>query len=164
MVELRFWPSRNIWKVKMVLRKFSKLFSETVTKSEIFSARNWQQLFGNQKTKMNLKHEVHRKKNVSFCKLLRRGKFLEVLYLNSHLILSEYIALSRAAAVASKIYILFYLFFFCNCPAGEKFRGIIPGLFFEGKKNPSKLGGIFVKENKCYFLKVKPPISWGVFS
>ncbi len=40
MVELRFWPSRNIWKVKMVLRKFSKSFSETVTKSEIFCARN----------------------------------------------------------------------------------------------------------------------------
>jgi hypothetical protein len=89
------------------------------------------------------------KKNVSFCKLPRREKVLEVLCLNSHLILSEYIVSSRAAAVASKIYILFYLFFFCN------------GLFFEGKKNPSKFGGIFVKENKCYFLKVKPPISWG---
>jgi hypothetical protein len=104
------------------------------------------------------------KKNVSFCKLPSREQFLEALCLNSHLFLSEYIALSRAAAVASKIYILFYLFFFAIAPQGKNLGGIIPGLFFEGKKNPSKLGGIFVKENKCYFLKVKPPISWGVFS
>tara|TARA_B110000914_G_C15112362_1_gene286746 strand:+ start:172 stop:399 length:228 start_codon:yes stop_codon:yes gene_type:complete len=70
------------------------------------------------------------KQNVSFCKLPSREKFLEVLCLNSHLILSEYIALSRAAAVASKIYILFYLFFFCNCPAGEKFRGYYTWIIF----------------------------------
>ena len=70
------------------------------------------------------------KQNVSFCKLPSREKFLEVLCLNSHLIVSEYIALSRAAAVASKIYILFYLFFFCNCPAGETFRGYYTWIIF----------------------------------
>ena len=70
------------------------------------------------------------KKNVSFCKLPRRENVLEVLCLNSHLNLSEYLALSRAAAVASKIYILFICFFFCNCPAGEKFRGYYTWIIF----------------------------------
>ena len=41
MVELRFWPSRNIYSFKIGLRKFSKKF-------EIFSARNWQQIFDTQ--------------------------------------------------------------------------------------------------------------------
>jgi hypothetical protein len=101
---------------------------------------------------------------VSFCKLPRRGEILEVFYLNSHLILSGYSLKPRSSCCFQNLYFV-CLFFFLQLPrrGGGNFGGTLPGLFFEGKKKPSKLGGIFVKENKCYFLKVKPPIRWGVF-
>ena len=76
-------------------------------------------------------------------------------------------ALRRAAAVASKIYIFCLSVFFAFAPQGGNLERIIPGLFFEGKKPPSKFGGIFVKESKCYFLKFfkgkKPPNKLGGF-
>ena len=77
---------------------------------------------------------------VCFCQLPRKGKKnLEVLYLNSHLMFKVNIALSRAAAVASKIYIFCLSVFFAFAPQGGNLERIIPGLFFEGKKPPQQV-------------------------